>query len=116
MARGGTQIIVCQATPMPITGAINPSAESQSAGMPNGGGDANQGLPRNEHLVQAPPRAVPAEPSAPVSRWHSRHHEPWGLALQITSQTEGTAAKEWDTTWAAQKKQFRMAQDFFWDV
>ena len=72
--------------------------------MHNGSGETNQGLPRSEHLVWAPPRTVLAEPSAPVSRRHTHHHEPWGAALQITSQTEQVAAKEWDTIWAARKK------------
>ena len=84
--------------------------------MPSGGGDPKQGLPRKEHLVGAPPRAVAAEPSAPGCRRHTRHHEPWGAALRITSQPEGVAAKGWDTFWAAQEKQFGMAQHFFWDV
>lgn len=42
--------------------------------MPNGGGEPNQGLPRSEHLVRTHSRAVPGEPSAPVSRWHTHHH------------------------------------------
>ena len=39
-----------------------------------------------------------------------------GEQLSGSPQPEGVAAKGWDTFWAAQEKQFGMAQDFFWDV
>lgn len=49
------------------------------------GGNPNEGLLRNSHLV-------PADPSAPVSRHRTGHHEPQGAALQTTIQTKGVSA------------------------
>lgn len=87
VAGGGAQIIACRATPRAISPSKSylhkPGGAQWQAGTQIK--DPNQG----PHLVWAPPRAVPAEPSAPVSRRETHLDESSRAALQITFWTKG---------------------------